>query len=70
MTSITYDSGASGAQATPAVTFGYDSVGNRQWMDDGPGRVDYNYNSLSQLNWEERTLNRNYVAAEPKGCQL
>ena len=40
-----------GVAATPTVTFQYDAAGNRTVMDDGPGLVTYQYNSLSQLNW-------------------
>lgn len=45
---------SSGIPLTPAVGFGYDAVGNRTWMTDGLGRVDYEYNSLSQLTAEVR----------------
>lgn len=37
-----------------SVTFGYDEAGNRTWMDDAPGRVDYVYDQLSQLKEETR----------------
>ncbi len=36
------------------VTFGYDEAGNRIWMDDAPGRVDYTYDQLSRLKVETR----------------
>ncbi|NOT63330.1 MAG: RHS repeat protein [Acidobacteria bacterium] len=45
VTSIAYGV-PSGVAATPNVTFGYDELGNRTWMDDGPGRVDYLYDIL------------------------
>jgi hypothetical protein len=44
----------SGVAATPNVIFGYDEAGNRTLMDDGPGRVDYTYDSLSRLQTEAR----------------
>ncbi|MEJ7712978.1 MAG: hypothetical protein WKF84_24835 [Pyrinomonadaceae bacterium] len=56
VTGITYGVPA-GVAATPAVSFGYDSVGNRTSMNDGQGRTVYNYNALSQLEWEERYFN-------------
>ncbi len=37
-----------------SVSFGYDEAGNRIWMDDGPGRVDYVYDQLSRLKEEIR----------------
>jgi YD repeat-containing protein len=37
-----------------SVTFGYDEAGNRTWMDDAPGRVDYTYDQLSRLKEETR----------------
>jgi hypothetical protein len=52
-TSITYGAAPNVIPLNP-VTFGYDEVGNRLWMDDQPGRVDYHYNTLSQMEWEER----------------
>jgi hypothetical protein len=52
-TSITYGTAPNVIPLNP-VTFGYDEVGNRLWMDDQPGRVDYQYNTLSQMEWEER----------------
>jgi YD repeat-containing protein len=52
MTGITF--GGAGITPTPAVNFGYDAVGNRLWMTDGLGRVDYSYDALSQLQWENR----------------
>jgi YD repeat-containing protein len=53
VTSITYGTAPDVMPLNP-VTFGYDEVGNRLWMDDQPGRVDYHYNALSQMEWEER----------------
>jgi hypothetical protein len=43
--------------AASAVAFGYDAVGNRTWMTDGLGRVDYEYNQLSQMTAETRKFN-------------
>jgi hypothetical protein len=39
------------------VEFDYDSAGNRIWMTDGLGRVDYSYDTLSRLLSETRTFN-------------
>jgi RHS repeat-associated protein len=46
----------SGVAATPNVSFGYDSAGNRTSMNDGLGSVSYVYNTLSQLTSETRTF--------------
>ncbi|HEX8118155.1 MAG TPA: hypothetical protein VF521_12850, partial [Pyrinomonadaceae bacterium] len=58
VTSVAYDlSGVIAGQNvvdTPGVTFAYDAAGNRLWMDDGPGRVDYAYDALSRLLMESR----------------
>jgi len=56
---------SSGIQATPPTTFGYDAAGNRTWMQDGMGRVDYEYNELSQVSAETRTFNSNFTDAPP-----
>ena len=40
--------------STGAIAFDYDEVGSRLWMTDDSGRVDYQYNSLSQLISETR----------------
>jgi YD repeat-containing protein len=53
VTGISY-AAPGGIVPTPGVTFGYDEAGNRLWMDDGPGRVDYTYNTLSRLTAEAR----------------
>lgn len=55
VTSISYNN-VSGVSTTGAVTYGYNSVGNRIWMDDAPGRVDYVYNDQSQLTSETRQI--------------
>ena len=55
MTAATYN--APGIVApTSAVTFQYDSAGMRTLMDDGPGQVTYQYNSLNRLISETRTF--------------
>jgi YD repeat-containing protein len=36
------------------INFDYDAAGNRLWMTDGEGRVDYTYDSLSRLKTEAR----------------
>ncbi len=41
---------------TPDVSFSYDAVGNRTSMNDGLGSATYNYNSLSRITSETRTL--------------
>src|SRR5438093_8821793 len=41
---------------TPNVTFGYDAAGNRTSMSDGLGTSTYHYDSLSRMDWEERTF--------------
>ena len=46
-----------GVEPTPNVAFGYDQAGNRTWMTDGFGRVDYAYNTLSQMTSETRQIN-------------
>jgi len=60
LTSITYP----GAQNLPAgvaaranVSYSYDAAGNRTTMDDGMGHVDYSYDQLSRLLWENRHFN-------------
>ncbi len=55
VTSITYGV-PSGVAATPNVSFGYDSAGNRTSMSDGLGSLSYVYNTLSQMTSETRTF--------------
>lgn len=55
VTSITYGAPA-GVAATPNVSFGYDSAGNRTSMTDGLGSVSYVFNTLSQMTSETRTF--------------
>jgi RHS repeat-associated protein len=43
--------------ATPNVTYGYDSAGNRTSMTDGLGSASYVYNTASQMTSETRTFN-------------
>jgi YD repeat-containing protein len=45
----------SGVAATPDVTFQYNENGQRTLMDDGPGQVSYEYNTLGQLFRETRS---------------
>jgi hypothetical protein len=47
----------SGIEVPANVTFLYDAGGNRIQMDDGFGRVVYDYNELSQLKSETRQFN-------------
>ena len=47
-----------------SVSMEYDNLGNRTSMDDGPGHVFYNYNSLSQLTSETRYFDE-YLANAP-----
>lgn len=56
VTSVTYGV-PSGVAPTSNVTFGYDSAGNRTSMVDGLGNVTYDYDTLSQMNWERRYFN-------------
>lgn len=44
------------AQSAP-VEMDYDAAGNRLWMTDESGRVDYEYNTLSQMIAESRRFN-------------
>ncbi len=63
VTGINYSAPA-GVAATGASAFGYDAAGNREWMTDEAGRVDYVYNALSQLTSETRQfagLSGNYA---------
>ncbi|HLG15183.1 MAG TPA: Ig-like domain-containing protein, partial [Blastocatellia bacterium] len=53
LTGISYSPPA-GIPATAPVGFGYDGVGNRLWMTDGTGRIDYQYDTLSRLTSETR----------------
>ena len=53
-----------GAQPTTNLEFQYDAAGNRLWMTDAAGRVDYQYDSLSRLTSETRyfsLLSRSYM---------
>lgn len=47
----------SGVNGTPSVGIEYDAAGNRRWMTDGSGRVDYGYDQLSLLRSETRQFN-------------
>jgi len=53
VTGINYAAPA-GVAATAPVGFDYDAVGNRLWMTDGSGRVDYNFDTWSRLKLETR----------------
>ena len=55
VTGVTYGA-PSGVAAAPNVTFAYDEAGNRTLMDDGPGLVTYNYDTLSRLINETRVF--------------
>ncbi len=61
-TSITYAKPGNAPEPDPAfpnapqVGFDYDSAGNRLWMTDGQGRVDYLYDTWSRLTSETRFL--------------
>ncbi|HXI26735.1 MAG TPA: carbohydrate-binding protein [Pyrinomonadaceae bacterium] len=58
LTSITYPQTLpTGVSATGNVSLDYDAAGNRRWMTDGSGRVDYSYDSLSRLQSESRQFN-------------
>jgi YD repeat-containing protein len=49
----------SNIQVPSTITFGYDAAGNRVSMIDGLGRIDYEYNQLSQLMAETRRFTDN-----------
>lgn len=60
LTTITYP----GSQSLPAsvapsanISYDYDSAGNRKTMDDAMGHVEYSYDQLSRLQWENRHFN-------------
>jgi RHS repeat-associated protein len=55
VTNINYSVSGSVA-ATPNITFGYDSNGNRTSMTDALGSITYAYNTLSQMTSETRTF--------------
>lgn len=55
VTGISYSTpNASLIPAAPPVSMDYDSAGNRTFMIDGAGRIDYGYDSLSHLKSETR----------------
>lgn len=71
LTGIAYDSMPNAVLPSPlpslpipsaSVTFGYDDAGNRTWMDDAPGRVDYVYDQLSRLKEETRLFDVSAVS--------
>ena len=55
VTGITY-SAPTPITASSPIGFGYDSAGNRMWMTDGTGRVDYYYDALSRLTSETKQI--------------
>ena len=55
LTEATYVTPGSVAPTSP-VTFQYDSSGMRTEMNDGPGKVTYQYNSMNRLISETRTF--------------
>lgn len=55
---------SSGVTATPTATFQYDERGNRTQMNDGPGAVTYEYDSLGRLTSESRTFDQ---SGDPSG---
>jgi len=46
--------GLTNVPATEPAEFGYDAAGNRLWMTDGSGRIDFQYDTLSRLQSETR----------------
>jgi YD repeat-containing protein len=60
LTEITYPDQSHlpmGFATTPNVTFDYDAAGNRLWMNEnGQRSVTYHYDTLSRIDWEERTF--------------
>ena len=65
LTNVSYQPPA-GSQIpdAPDVAFGYDAAGNRIWMTDGLGRVDYEFDQLSQLTKETRQFD-DYLPSAP-----
>jgi len=64
VTGITYGvlsgvptTGPSAVAPAAAVSFGYDAAGNRTSMADGSGNTSYQYDQLSRMNSETRTIN-------------
>ena len=55
LTAVTYITPGSVAPTNP-VTFQYDSSGMRTEMNDGPGKVTYQYTNLNRLTSETRTF--------------
>jgi YD repeat-containing protein len=55
VTDITYTV-PSGITATAPVSYAYDAAGNRTSMTDGLGAMSYNYDQLSRLTSETRTI--------------
>src|SRR5207247_1683726 len=55
LTGISYTP-ASGVDSLAAVSFGYDAVGNRTSIIDGPGSIGYVYDSLSRITSETHTF--------------
>jgi YD repeat-containing protein len=53
VTGVIYSAPA-GITVPTAVGYGYDAAGNRLWMTDDVGRVDYGYDQLSRLSVETR----------------
>lgn len=41
---------------TTSIAFAYDAVGNRTTMSDASGAVNYHYDQLSRMDWEERSF--------------
>ncbi len=56
LTGITH-AAPTGITATPIVNFAYDAAGNRTSMSDGLGSKSYQYDQLSRLTSETRTIN-------------
>jgi YD repeat-containing protein len=60
VTAVAYDASSvpSGANVAPttSVALAYDAAANRTSMSDGSGAVNYHYDQLSRMDWEERTF--------------
>lgn len=54
-TSASYSAPA-GINVPGPISYNYDAAGNRSSMTDGVGSLTYHYDSLSRLDWEERTF--------------
>jgi hypothetical protein len=56
-TNVAYNiTAAPSVESTNSVSYAYDAAGNRTSMTDAAGTVQYHYDSLSRMDWEDRTF--------------